>query len=113
MISSGPIGSRRKRTDNRGPCSSEDGAHAQALIGYVQLSDAPIEARNPDYMDEATFKLMAPGEGELPLRDMRAALPSGLVISLEIPVRAQAEAGIGPETRLRRCLDAARALMPH
>jgi sugar phosphate isomerase/epimerase len=82
------------------------------LIGYVQLCDAPRTPRLTNYMEEATFERMVPGDGELPLREMLAALPHhGLTVSLEIPLRSQAEAGMGPEVRLRRCVDAARALL--
>jgi sugar phosphate isomerase/epimerase len=83
-----------------------------ALIGYVQLSDAPLKAINPNYMDEATFQRMVPGEGEMPLREYLAALPTDLVIGLEVPLRAQAEAGMGPAERLGRCVEAARGMLP-
>jgi sugar phosphate isomerase/epimerase len=78
-----------------------------ALIGYVQLCDAPREAKEPNYLKEATFERMVPGEGAMPLRDYLAALPAGLTISLEVPLQSQAEAGIEPKVRLRRCVDAA------
>ncbi len=82
-----------------------------SLIGYAQLSDAPLVPRIPSYMEEAMFERMVPGEGELPLRDVLAALPSGLVIGIEVPLRSQAEAGIGPRERLQRCLEGARRLL--
>jgi hypothetical protein len=47
----------------------------------------------------------------MPLRAYLEVLPSGLTISLEVPLRSQAEAGIGPEMRLRRCVEAARRLL--
>ena len=82
------------------------------LIGYVQLSDAPIEPRFPTYMEEAMFERMVPGEGELPLRELLAVVPPDVVVGLEVPLRSQAEAGIGPEARLRPCVDAALAMLP-
>ena len=81
------------------------------LIAYVQLSDATLEPRFDSYMEEAMYERMVPGEGELPLRELLAALPEGLVISLEVPQRALAEAGVGPEERLGHCVAAARALL--
>jgi sugar phosphate isomerase/epimerase len=84
----------------------------RGLIGYVQLSDAPIEPRFDTYMEEAMFERTVPGQGELPLQEMLAALPTEVVIGLEVPLRSQAEAGIGPEARLRPCVDAARRLLP-
>jgi len=82
-----------------------------ALIGYVQLSDAPRTPSEPNYLQEATFERMVPGEGDMPLRAYLDVLPPGLTISLEVPLRSQAEAGIGPEIRLRRCVEAARRLL--
>jgi sugar phosphate isomerase/epimerase len=82
-----------------------------AVFGYVQLSDVPLVARTPDYMDEAMFERMAPGTGELPLLGILAALPRDLVVGLEVPLRSEAEAGVGPRERLGRCVDAARALL--
>jgi sugar phosphate isomerase/epimerase len=83
-----------------------------ALIGYAQLSDAPMKSSTPNYMEEAMYNRMVPGEGELPLRDILAALPPDTVIGLEVPLRAQAEAGIGPQIRLQHCAAAARRLLP-
>jgi len=94
-----------------GATAAEIAALDPAMIGYVQLCDAPLKPTNPDYMDEATFDRMAPGEGELPLRGYLSALPSGLVVSLEVPLRTLAKAGISLRDRLERCVKAARALL--
>jgi sugar phosphate isomerase/epimerase len=82
-----------------------------ALIGYVQLCDAPLQATIADYMEEAMFERMVPGEGELPLREILVGLPAGVVIGLEVPMRGSAEAGVGPHDRLRRCVEGARRLL--
>jgi sugar phosphate isomerase/epimerase len=81
------------------------------LIGYVQLCDAPRAGRFASYMEEAMFERMAPGTGELGLLEVLRALPRERVISLEVPLRSQAEAGIGPHERLRPCVEATRALL--
>jgi sugar phosphate isomerase/epimerase len=80
-------------------------------IGYVQLCDAPLVAKIPDYMEEARYERMVPGTGELPLVDMLAALPADLIIGLEVPQRSLADAGIGPEVRMRRCVEGARNIL--
>lgn len=80
-------------------------------IGYAQLSDATLQPRTDNYAEEAMYERMVPGEGELPLRDILAALPADIVIGLEIPRRSLAVAGIGPIDRLRPCVDAARDLL--
>lgn len=81
------------------------------LIGYVQLSDAPLAPRFSGHLEEARYDRMAPGDGELPLLEILAAMPRDRVVGVEVPLRALAEAGMGPEQRLRPCIEKARALL--
>jgi sugar phosphate isomerase/epimerase len=81
------------------------------LIGYVQLCDAPRVSRHASYMEEALHERMAPGDGELPLLDLVKLLPPQVVVSLEVPQRSLAEAGVGPHERVGRCVEAARRLL--
>jgi sugar phosphate isomerase/epimerase len=88
-------------------------------VGYAQLNDSTLRPRldndmdndMDNYMEEAMFERMVPGEGELPLADILAALPRGIVIELEVPRRSLALAGVGPIDRMRPCVEAARALL--
>lgn len=80
------------------------------MIGYVQLSDAPLANGDRSYMDEAMFERMAPGTGELPLLEVLAVLPAEMPLNLEIPQLTLARAGIDPHERLGHCVAAARAL---
>ena len=80
-------------------------------IGYAQLNDTTLQPRLDNYMEEAMFERMVPGEGELPLRDILSALPAGIVIELEVPRRSLALAGVSPIDRLRPCVDAALRLL--
>jgi sugar phosphate isomerase/epimerase len=82
-----------------------------AVIGHVQLCDVPMPATTASYMDEALYERRAPGDGDLPLAEFLRHVPSGVVIGLEVPIRSQAEAGIGPHERLGRCVAQARALL--
>lgn len=82
-----------------------------AVIFYAQLCDVPMPAREPDYMREAMFNRLAPGQGDLPLADFVAALPKNVPIGLELPMLAQAEAGIGPRERLGVAVAVAQALL--
>ena len=82
-----------------------------AVIGYVQLCDAPCEPRFETYMEEAMYERMAPGDGELPLREFVRFLPDEIVVSLEIPMRSLAEKGMGPRERIAPCVEAARAML--
>lgn len=81
------------------------------LIGYVQLCDAPLRSLNPDYMDEALHERLVPGEGELPLQALLALVPPQVTISLEVPRRSLAEAGIDAAARVAPCVAAARAML--
>jgi len=80
-------------------------------IGYIQLCDAPLAWTLQSYVDEARYERLCPGEGELPLFDLLAALPRHRVVGLEIPMQARALAGFGPKERLAPCIAAARALL--
>jgi len=95
--------------------SGADAADVAALdsghIGYAQLNDTTLRPRIDNYMEEAMFERMVPGEGELPLHDILAALPPDIVVELEVPRRSLALAGVSPIDRLRPCLDAAHRLL--
>jgi sugar phosphate isomerase/epimerase len=80
-------------------------------IGYAQLNDTTLRPRGDNYMEEAMFERMVPGDGELPLRDILSALPPGIVVEIEVPQRSLALAGVGPLDRLRPCVAAARRLL--
>jgi sugar phosphate isomerase/epimerase len=96
----------------RGGALPADVAAAADRIRYVQLSDAPMASRSDlSYFEEAMFERMAPGDGELPLRELLAVVPEGTVVSLEVPLRSEAAAGRGPHERLGRCVEATRALL--
>jgi sugar phosphate isomerase/epimerase len=82
-----------------------------ALIGYAQLCDVPLVPVEHDYMKEAMFQRMAPGQGELPLAAFVAALPRDIPIGLEVPMLAAAEAGTMQIAVLRPAVEAARRLL--
>jgi sugar phosphate isomerase/epimerase len=84
-----------------------------ALIGYVQLCDAPWDQRFDTYMEEALYERMAPGDGDLPLRAFIATLPATVPVSLEIPQRSLTERGVGHRKRLAPCVAAARSLLKY
>ena len=80
------------------------------LIGYVQLCDAPLTPRFSTYFEEAMYERLPPGAGELRLTEVVRALPRDRVFALEVPLRSEADAGIGPHERLGKCVEAARKL---
>jgi sugar phosphate isomerase/epimerase len=81
------------------------------LIGYAQLCDAPLVPEIPDYMVEAVTERMVPGEGELPLAAIVAALPADVIVGIEIPLLKRALAGEGPRERTHDCVQGARAVL--
>ena len=81
------------------------------LIGYAQLNDTTLAPRLDNYMEEAMFERMVPGEGELPLHEILAVLPPDIVIEIEVPRRALALDGVTPMDRLRPCVEAAQRLL--
>ena len=82
-----------------------------SLIGHIQLCDVPMPAEIASYMDEALFERRCPGGGDLPLAQFLAHIPSQVPIGLEVPIRSEALAGLGPHERMARCVSAAHALM--
>jgi sugar phosphate isomerase/epimerase len=74
-----------------------------ALVTYVQLCDAPAAAP-ADEVAEARSGRLLPGDGELPLRELLAALPGRIPVAVEAP---QPGAGDDPAAfagRARRAL---------
>jgi sugar phosphate isomerase/epimerase len=60
-------------------------------VPYVQLCDAPRQApAGLTPLDEAVGHRLQPGEGELPLGELLAALPSSIPISVEVTNPAMA-----------------------
>jgi sugar phosphate isomerase/epimerase len=81
------------------------------LIDYVQVADAPKAPEIANYMEEAMFERMVPGEGGLGLADVLAVLPADRVYALEVPLRRAALSGETPHARLGRCVTALRGLL--
>jgi sugar phosphate isomerase/epimerase len=94
-----------------GSCAADLLALDPEHIGYAQLNDTTLAPRIDNYMEEAMYERMVPGEGELPLLDILSALPPDIVIELEVPRRSVALAGVSPIDRLKPCVEAARRLL--
>jgi sugar phosphate isomerase/epimerase len=78
---------------------------------YLQICDGPAEAppgRGLALYTEAVENRIAPGEGELPLAALLAALP-GAPLSVECPVAADAQCGAA--LRAEHLFEATRALL--
>lgn len=86
-------------------------AVAPERIGYAQLCDVPLVSSFGSYLEEAMYERLVPGQGQLPLADILAALPEDVVIGIEIPRKSRLEMGEGPRERLAPCVEAARRLV--
>ena len=107
-----------------GVTAAELAAVDPALLGYLQLCDAParpphgigVPAQMPrgqqagagdDAVLEARTMRLPPGEGELPLAELLGVLPDGLPVSVEAPSLA-ARRDLTPAqfaTRVRRAVE--------
>lgn len=81
------------------------------IVGHIQLCDVPMPAIIDNYMEEALYERRAPGDGDLPLAEFLAHVSPDVPIGLEIPIRSEALAGIGPRDRLGHIVGAARNLL--
>lgn len=82
-------------------------------IRYAQLCD--VAGPRPDSMDEiirqARQARCFPGDGDIDLAGLLAALPPDIPLSLEIPTQALRERGVSALERARRALAASRRLL--
>ena len=65
-------------------------------LGWIQLCDAPQDAP-ADLLHEARHARLAPGSGALPLDELLAIVPAGIVRSVE--VQSDAMAAMSPSER--------------
>jgi sugar phosphate isomerase/epimerase len=79
------------------------------VIGYVQLADSPDTPPDETYFMKSLFARDVPGEGQLPLREIVAALPADMPISVEVP-RLDDMRAMGARAHTARVIEAARAL---
>jgi sugar phosphate isomerase/epimerase len=80
------------------------------LIGYVQLSDSTLRQRGATYRDDSSDRLV-PGEGELSLVDILLALPAGLPVGVEAPMRSRAAQGVTVQECARQAVAGARSVL--
>jgi sugar phosphate isomerase/epimerase len=81
------------------------------LIGYVQVCDGPLTLPQEQWNDEGFEQRQMPGEGEFPLAELIAAVPSGITIAAEIPHKALRLAGVSPAGRARRAVEGTRRFL--
>ena len=77
------------------------------LVSYVQLCDAPLAAP-ADPVGEARSARLLPGDGELPIAELLAALPEGVPVAVEAP---QASAAAHPASFAKRARQALESVL--
>jgi sugar phosphate isomerase/epimerase len=91
-----------------GVTTAEVAALDPALLGYLQLCDAPAAPPpGAGAIAEARTGRLLPGEGELPLGDLLGAVPDGLPAAAETP-SLDTRRGLTPAqfaARIRRALE--------
>lgn len=87
-------------------------ALSRARLGYAQICDAPrIENPTPEQLIyTARVERLLPGEGDMPVRELFAALPSDIPVSVEIPSEPRV-AALGQKEWARRALAASRSTL--
>lgn len=75
------------------------------LFGSAQISDARM-APPADPFDEAVRNRMVPGEGDLPLHALLAALPPDTPLDIEVPLSKLAASGMATDERIARLVAA-------
>lgn len=75
-----------------------------ALVTYVQLCDAPAAAPAGEIAEARSGRLL-PGDGELPLRELLAALPDGIPVAVEAPQPGASDDPAAFARRARRALE--------
>lgn len=94
-----------------GATAADVAAMAPGEIAHVQICDVPAACNYESYGFEAVQERLAPGDGELPLAELVAALPPLAMIGIEVPQVALAEAGMGAKERIGAVVAKTRALL--
>jgi sugar phosphate isomerase/epimerase len=88
-----------------------DAAANADIVAYAQLSDGPLSRPREEWWAEAVRARALPGDGELPLVELVAALREGTVIEIEVPRAQDAKAGMSAADRVNRAVAATRAVL--
>lgn len=86
------------------------GRVAPGLIRYAQICDGPPVIAPELQQWEGLEQRQIPGEGAFPLAGFLAALPPGIMIGVEVPLKNLRERGIGPLARARLAVEATRRI---
>jgi sugar phosphate isomerase/epimerase len=80
------------------------------LIGYVQISDGPVQS-TLSLLEEACEERQLPGAAEFPLRDFVRTIPAGVPIGVEVPCASRRALGVSARAHVAKCIDSTRRLL--
>ena len=80
-------------------------------ISYVQICDGPSTMPVEFQLPEAAGERMIPGQGEFPLVKFVGALPVGVAMDVEVPLKAMTESGVAGLERAKLAVDATRRIL--
>jgi sugar phosphate isomerase/epimerase len=80
-----------------GGCPDDVAQLPPGMVAYVQLCDGPASMDPDRYGWEAGTERLLPGDGEFPLGDLVACVPTEVVIGAEVPSSSRREAGISAQ----------------
>jgi sugar phosphate isomerase/epimerase len=81
------------------------------MIGRSQINDGPLELPREQWRFEGLQQRRIPGEGEFPLVDFASALPAGVIVGVEVPLKDLMDGGVPASERARRAIAGARRIM--
>jgi len=80
-------------------------------IGHAQLCDGPLHRPREEWLFEAVTDRLIPGEGAFDLISFLRALPSDVMIDIEVPSQPRPGTAASDEERCKAAFDASRALL--
>lgn len=89
-----------------GGTPEEVAAIAPELIKYAQLCDGADTNISSDYIDEALYARMIPGEGCFPLVKLLETLPRTMALNVGVPRLASQQAGVSSLMRAQQSVTA-------
>lgn len=94
-----------------GGSAKDIAALAPAQVSYVQLCDGPATVPAEGYAFEGGRQRLLPGEGELPLADLVAAVGPDVLLAVEAPSQRRVEQGVSDEDYVAAAMRALKNLL--
>lgn len=80
-------------------------------VSYMHICDGPPTIAPDDVMAEIMEERILPGEGSFPIVEMLRAVPRGIVLEVEMPMKSLALAGVSPAARAAKVMESTRKVL--